>query len=546
MVLIISIGTHSRGTPNLMSKRKRKRKPKKKRKRLDSYQRSGKTLAPPLATYPNLKPLDYHRQLLPQLIWLEAILDLRGEDRFPRAVHGFLDLVDAVGTVSSDPVSGLVESFSFVPEDKRVDFVRENRDAVEAMVIEPFAPVLMLHTECPMQWLLDCYGRDGLQFDLDSALASLSRWTASLLDREGDHANMTRTMAVARYLKAGKVRLPRDMPFVDELAAYPQCKDRRRTECMIRAMSHGVFGGVVHESAWGDAFWRTNGRISMCTVEDGGKDQPDRTAQDEVLSRLVERYGMAAEAFFDAIQRDHQKCFPDPSDFEKTSVLSGLLARASALGLDMLTEQGLWKAEIGGILLRCLCETLILLAWLLHKDEKELYQRFVQYSLGQQDLYGLKLEGYEGYREAFQALRLGDEKLADKMAKDSWDAQMRTINLGNWANTDTRKMAEEGGTKVYYDLVFSLCSADVHSQFISLARWNMVPCKNPLHNYHLLPAFGRRIFNPFLPLTACVLLKEACQRFFEHYKVSADCLKVLEDALVDASETVTGSAPPEA
>jgi len=523
-----------------MSKRNKHCKPKT-RKRLDAYKRTGKTLAPPLATYPNLKPLDYHRQLLPQLLWLEAILDSRGEERFPGAVHRFLDLVDGVGTTGSDPVSGLVESFSFVPEDKRAGFVRDNRDAVEAMVIEPFSLVLMLHAECPMQWLLDCYGRDGLQFDLDSALAALSRWTASLLDREGDHANMVRTMAVARYLKAGKLRLPRGTPFIDELAAYPKCKDRRATECMLRAMSHGVFGGMVHESAWGDAFWRTNGRISMCAVEDDSNEQPDRAAQEEVLSRLIARYGMAAGAFLAAIQQDHQKCFPDPSDFEKTSVLSGLLARASALGLDMLTEQSSWKAEIGGILLRCLCETLILLAWLLHKDEKGLYQRFVQYSLGQQDLYGLKLEGYEGYREAFQALRLGDEKLADNMAKDSWDAQMRTINLGNWADTDTRKMAEEGGTKVYYDLVFSLCSADVHSQFISLVRWNMVPCKNPLHNYHLLPAFGRRVYNPFLPLTACVLLKEACKRYFEHYKVDSDCLKVLEDALVEASQIVRNS-----
>jgi len=460
-------------------------------------------------------------------------------------VHHFLDLVDALGTTGSDPVSGMVESFLFVPEAKRAAFVHDHRDAVEAMVIDPFGPALVLHATCPMNWLMDLHGRANYQVDLDSALVSLKRWTGSLLDREGDHANMTRTMVLARYMKAGKIRLPNDPALMDELAAYPNCKDRRATECMLRAMSHGVFGDVVHKSTWGDAFWSTNGRISMCTVEDGEQEQRDQTAQNEMLSRLVSRYGAAAEAFFGAVRQDHQKCFPDPSAFEKTSVLSGLLSRASALGLDMLTEQALWKAEVGGILLRCLCETLILLAWLVRKDETSLYKRFVQYSLGQQDLYGLKLEGYEGYREAFKALRLGDEKRADAMAKDSWDAQMRTINLGNWADTDTRKMAEEGGTKVYYDLVFSLCSADVHSQFISLARWNMVPCKNPLHNYHLLPAFGRRILNPFLPLTACVLLKETCQRFFEHYKVDPSCTKVLEDALVQASAIVTASPPPE-
>lgn len=81
----------------------------------------------------------------------------------------------------------------------------------------------------------------------------------------------------------------------------------------------------------------------------------------------------------------------------------------------MLTEQALWKAEVGGILLRGLCETLILLAWLVRKDEPLLYQRLVEYSLGQQDPYGLKLDGHEAYREAFQALRLGDEERAATM-----------------------------------------------------------------------------------------------------------------------------------
>ena len=194
-------------------------------------------------------------------------------------------------------------------------------------------------------------------------------------------------------------------------------------------------------------------------------------------------------------------------------------------------------------MLRCLCETLILLAWMVRKDEKALYERFVQYSLGQQDLYGLKLQGYEGYREAFQSLHIGDDKLADMLSKDSWEAQLRTIELGNWAGTDTRKMAEEGGTKTYYDLVFSLCSADVHSQFISLARWNMTPCTNPLHNYHMIPAFGRRFMNPFLPLTACVLLREACREFFGHYKVDAGSTKVLSELLEEVSKKVLNASP---
>jgi len=88
-----------------MNRRKKERKAKQKRKRIDAYRRSGKTLAPPLAVYTNLKPLDYHRHLMPQLLWLESVLDCYGEKRFPGMVHRFLDSVDTLGTTA--PTSGL-------------------------------------------------------------------------------------------------------------------------------------------------------------------------------------------------------------------------------------------------------------------------------------------------------------------------------------------------------------------------------------------------------------------------------------------------------
>jgi len=276
----------------------------------------------------------------------------------------------------------------------------------------------------------------------------------------------------------------------------------------------------------------------MCNTEATPAQEDGKPAQEWPFAGLVDRLGQAHDEFLSAIQTDYMKCLTDPAAFEKSTALSGLLARSCALGLDVLTEESLWVAEVGGILLRCQCETLIILSWLLHKDDPLIYKRFFQYSLGQQDLYGLRLADDDGYRKAFKALHIGGDDLADAMSKDSWAAQFRTIELGNWAGTDTRKMAEEGGTKNFYDLVFSLYSADVHSQFISIARWNMVPCKNPLHNYHLLPAFGRRAVNLALPLTACVLLSETCQRFFQYYHVDATCIGVLTRLLNDPAVTV--------
>lgn len=522
-----------------MSKKKHGPKKKKKKKRIDGYQRTGKKLQPPLAAYPNIQMIDYNRQLLPQFMWLESLLDRYGEEKLPGVVYPFLDLVDDLGTTGEEPVSGLVESFVYVPEAERQTFVDSNKEIIRIAVIEPFGDALRLYRDCPMNWLLASYGDDEESINLDLALASLKRWTAALLDRRGEHSNMARAIVFFRYLKAGKLHIP-DGEMIEGLRTYPKGPDRRKTESCIRATSNAFFGQVVQDYAWGDAFWATNGKISICTTEQDKDESADMRPPDSMLSDIMLCYAKGVERFLGAIQEDHQKCLPDPSAFAETSVLSGLLARACALGTDMFTESSLWVAEIGGIILRCLCETLILLAWLVEKDDKELYEQFVQYSLGQQDLYALKLEGYGGYREAFKSLYVGDDKLADTITRDTWEAQLRTVNLGNWAGVDTRKMAEEGGTKTYYDLVFSLCSADVHSQFISLAQWNMMFCTNPLHNSHLIPLFEKRVVNPFLPLTAGVLLQKVCERFFGYYKVDGQSTKVLTEILKEVSDKILG------
>jgi len=524
-----------------MTKKKSKRKTPKRRKRIDSYKKTGKKLQPPLASYTNLQPVDYQRHWLPQLLWLESLLDCHGEEKFPGFAHRFLDLIDNAGTNGSQPVSGLVESFSYVPKDVRNSFVANNRRAVEIAVIEPFGDALRLYSDSPMHWLLTCYGDSEGSRDPESTLARLKTWTMTLLDRCGDHSNIARAIVLSRYLKAGKIKLPPDAKLIDELVQYPRCQNRKQTEADLRALSNIVIGTSIQSFEWSNTFWETNGRISMCTVCD---DQSViRKSLADPITDITDRYIKTAGKFLPALQADFHKCIPDPSSFE-TSVLPGLLARASMLGLDMLTSQSLWVGEIGGILLRCLCETLILLAWLIKKEDKELYHKYVQYSFGQQDLYGLKLNDYDGYRQAFQSFYLGPKKLADKISEDSWEAQLRTINLGNWANIDTRKMADQGGTKMFYDLIFSLSSADVHSQFISLAKWNLVFCTNPLHNNHMIPAFGRRSVNPYLPLTAAVLVQEVCKRFFEHYKIAPECTKVLSCLLKEMSEEIQATENP--
>ncbi|MBW8015112.1 MAG: hypothetical protein FVQ82_02925 [Planctomycetes bacterium] len=510
---------------------------KRKKRRIDSYKKTGKKLVPPLASYPNLNLIDYSLDILPNLLWIEAVRDYYEGKNFIKIIHDFLNLFDDINKGDSGPVSGLVQSFEYVSETGRPIFVHDNQIAIQEVVIKPFFNVLNLYPSCPMNWFVSEFHGELPEFDLDLALRALKRWTNNLIDRIGESSNMARAIVLARYIKAGKLKI-HDREQLEELALYPNCKDRQLTESSIRSMTNMVWCDTIQDSKWGFDFWETNGRISMCTEND--KDNADTLPEsDSWLYELSSKYSEGASQFIEAVRNDYLKYLPEISSFEKTSTISGLLSRTTAFLLDMLTQRSLWVAEIGGIILRCMCETLILSAWLISKDDIELYKKFVLYSLGQADLYGLKIEGYEGYREVFKSLYLGNDPAVDTHVEDKWAAQLRTIELGNWAGVDTRKMAVEGGTKQYYDLIFTLSSADVHSQFASLAKWNMTLCSNPLHNSHLMPAFGQRCVNPFLPLTACVLAKETCDRIFKYLEVEAESVKIIGNLLQDITNDIS-------
>jgi hypothetical protein len=479
-------------------------------------------------TYENLAVLDYHRDVLPELLWLEAVLDSYGVRSAPGVVYSLLDVLDEIAPASA-PFSGLVSSFAEVPEDKRALVCKEHAPLVERAVLRPFCEAVRLYEKCPMGWLLRSASCESRDRGLDTTIAGLKRWTSQLLDRTGEHANMARALALARYAKAGRVHLA-DKEMIAELGNYPECRERGKVDSFIRATFACLALESVRGADWPEEFWTTNGRVSMCepgTFGQAGGEEDSHLPN--ALSQQSQYLMEAARQLAAAVESDYRKIMPDPYHFSRGSVLGGLLARATALALDLLTERACWRAELGGTILRCLCEILVLVAWLLSKDDHQLCEKFVHHSLGQLDLYGLKMKGDEAYREAFKAMCLGSP--AETQTADSFDAQLRSIELGNWAGTDTRTMAIEGNTKLYYDLVFSKFSLDVHAQFISLARWNMVPCLNPLHNQHLLPAFNQRTFNPLLPLTGCILLKELYSRFFRHYCIEAGSITVLDDAL---------------
>jgi hypothetical protein len=167
------------------------------KRRIDSYKReTGTILSPPLASLSTLTMIDYHGVILPNLLWIEAVIDFYGDNHYIPVIYKFLDLLDDDNKETSKVLSGLILSFDYVPVSKRTTFVNNNLTVVRAAVVEPFANVIRMYPKCPMAWLISDYSGELPTFDLDSTASLLKKWTKNLVDREGTHSNIARTIVL--------------------------------------------------------------------------------------------------------------------------------------------------------------------------------------------------------------------------------------------------------------------------------------------------------------------------------------------------------------
>ena len=99
----------------------------------------------------------------------------------------------------------------------------------------------------------------------------------------------------------------------------------------------------------------------------------------------------------------------------------------------------------GRLLLRTIADCRITLAYLMYKNDPELWAKFHRYGIGQAKLALLKIN-----EAANPPHGISKEKLERLANEDVWQ-EFVDIDLGNWAQIDLRKMAEESGTKDVYD-----------------------------------------------------------------------------------------------
>lgn len=180
----------------------------------------------------------------------------------------------------------------------------------------------------------------------------------------------------------------------------------------------------------------------------------------------------------------------------ESQVICALLARQYRLLWTVLNSPAAQNHDAAPMFLRSMADAYINIAYIL-KSPHDHATLFIRYGLGDEYLQ------YEQRKEAARAIddaerRKEHEVFADQLL--GWiESQIATwaidVNLGSWSGKNTREMAIEAGEEDFYRFVYKPFSACIHSTWGHVGKYNVLPCNEPLHKFHLVGNYSDPIFD---------------------------------------------------
>ncbi len=461
-----------------------------------------------MMTIPNLKLSYWLKDDLPDMLWLVFLCSEYG-DRGMVMARKVFDTVEQLfkekyGDLENVPkdiwVFGRISSFDGIPEDLRPKLVERLKllGIYDTVFPRQFGVAISRYDTPPAKWLWGYpvppkgYSKEEFK-KAEELLSKTIESSQSGSNKVSTYAKMAVTSAM---FSSGRVKVT---PAIgDELAEllpnYPNGlnEDQRKSaESRMRAMYQGLSMNSHEDRGdtsldWAKQFWRTNWTLYDCMTNS----VPDRMTKEEhdalhkYRTRLAERLIKLQNNFYKASDTD-----PDLYDPIRYEVLTGIVSRMVRAVSIATNTPTMWSTEHGSGLIRGIVEARIVLAWLLIKDDQDLYKKYQNFGQGHLKLLKLQLEEYIDKQvkpnpDLEQYIKELDAEVNQDISEEFQEIQAG----GNFAgSTDTRKMADAVGLGDDYRFIFAPASSSFHGEWSIIEQFALERCKNPLHRGHHLP-----------------------------------------------------------
>ena len=434
---------------------------------------------------------DWGRDLLPEHLWIAAVIDRFGKEQAYKFYYAFMDAFDEVWPNDGSVALGLLSDFAAIPPSGREELWSRHEDILVTYFHNPLGRVLTFYPAGPAAWLVrpDIIEQGG-HVDPEVELRYLRHLVQELLPRRGEYASTAQALAFGRLLKHDKVQFGNGIShLLPLLEKYPVgCTDdeKVRVESLTRSTVSAFY---LHEQRyktrdWPKYFWRHNLDLAVCRPisMEMAVTKPLTIENGKYLRRTLQTNAVRARGHLERLQLQVRYDLYSP---ERDEILFGLFARLARFYVLLTEDPNLWARDMAGIILRCLADTAITFGYLAKCGTDVDFESFRKYAEGQEKLLLLHLQ------DSYPGGKTADGRGFTEMADDlGWFApELLDIELGHWSKKDTRKLAQAAGMEKLYRLLYTPTSADVHGSWVSLKNSNLCLCAEPLHRFHRLPTY---------------------------------------------------------
>lgn len=469
---------------------------------ITDHRRVGKRLIPPLAGMPNMTPLPWLPDIFPDMLWLCSLITADLDEGMLAANATLRRVDDAVRETEGDllpkVVDGRLTRLELVPDAARTQVLNqlEAESAYEIAVPEGFAHALGMYPDAPGSWLIEPWLRRGLRIDWEHAERYLTDVITTCHHGQGRAPTRAKFIALARHAAAHRLSVA-DPEIIRLFPKYPndlEDEERARVEATTRAMFMATLladdrddplSAETDRAKWARTFWRSNWHIFPCRSHQEDDDAPTGVDSLQVIAFDYREQAIALHERFLSVAKATDPDLYDPDRYE---VLTGIVG-AGIRSIDAAaTSPVFWSGEHGLGLIRSLVESLIVVRWLIRRDDSSMYRRFKDYGRGHLKLLKLNIEEYiDSIDDPPSDLRRYAAHLDAEVNAEVWEEWQEVDLGGSFSGIDLRRMALDVGMDNDYRFVFAPTSAAMHREWTVLDRYALNRCLNPLHRWHRIP-----------------------------------------------------------
>ncbi len=464
---------------------------------LDSLKRHKGILKNPFSILGSVShPASWSDICVPNIMWACLLTAFVSRDEYLALFRRFIE-----NTRSSVPMrKELFVTHNFLSVATEAEFDLMMKPVIEFDPARPFLAALLSMESLPdrAHWL-----RHLVPLEKHAALEYLAHAVSVAFQHQSQAATDIRWLKLLSLIvcREGAVFPEKMKDAVDEILDYPNSGDLKSVRPRIRSMELMTRSIEFQTDGMADnwpedrpkmpqfdaePFWTQMLKEAPCLVPDG---MPHgRNASEEVIKELSQVTAEVSDYFMQTLVSTK----PDP----RHEGAFGLILYALHVAISSATSRSNGQVE-GRIQLRTILETFILLHYLASQDNATFWEKYRKYGVGQTKLAFLKNIREENIPDFIDLEEL--EAIANE---DRW-MEFEDIELGNWAGSNLRKMAEDAGVKDVYDKFYDWSSGYVHAQWASTRSTVYINCLNPLHRFHLVPSPG----TPAMPSTIPDLCK---------------------------------------